>query len=199
LVLTDRAQTRGRPLVEVVRAAVEGGARGVVVREKDLPHRRRLALVSRLRPLVELLLLGVPPGPRVPSGLVDGVHLAAGAPVPAAHGGLVGRSCHDPGEVRRAGTEGCDYLTVSPVFETPSKPGYGPALGPDGLARLVREARVPVYALGGVTPELAAACVEAGAHGVAVMGAVMRAADPAATVAELVRALEATGEGVRGR
>jgi thiamine monophosphate synthase len=77
-----------------------------------------------------------------------------------------------------------DYVTLSPIFLTSSKPGYGPALGTHILS--VRASR-PIVALGGVDDAAkAAACREAGAAGVAVMGAVMRAADPAAVVKGLL-------------
>jgi len=76
--------------------------------------------------------------------------------------------------VRAAGEEGCDYVTLSPVFATASKPGYGPALGPHGLSALTVETATPVYALGGVHPPDVADCLAAGATGVAVMGPVMR-------------------------
>jgi thiamine-phosphate pyrophosphorylase len=184
LVLTDRRQAR-RPLADTVAAAVEGGARAVVLREKDLPRARRAALAERLRAIL------VPAGGRLivagtdPLG-GDAVHLAAADPVPAvAH---IGRSCHDAGELARASTvDAVDYVTLSPVFPSASKPGYGPVLGTDGLRALVAGTPVKVFALGGVTTgEQAAACRAAGAVGVAVMGVVMRAADPAAVVRELL-------------
>jgi thiamine-phosphate pyrophosphorylase len=76
------------------------------------------------------------------------------------------------------------------VFATDSKPGYGPALGLDGLAAGRRAVPgLPVVALGGVEPGRARACVEAGAAGVALMGAVMRAGDPAAVVRSVVEEL----------
>lgn len=100
--------------------------------------------------------------------------------------GLVGRSCHDAEGVRRAVAEGLDYVTLSPFAATRSKPGYGPAL-PE--AAYVRHG-LPVLALGGITVANATRAIDAGAHGVAVMGEVMRSADPAATV---VRLLEVTG------
>ena len=185
ILFTDRGQAV-RPLVDVVGAAVEGGARLVVLREKDLPDGRRVGLARQLRELVasaggRVLCAGRRPGP-------DGQHLAAADLFPDARpDGLVGRSCHDDGELVRAADEGADYATLSPVFPTSSKPGYGPALGAGVFAR---PAPLPVYALGGVnTPERAYACVAAGAAGVAVMGAVMRAADPASLVADLVSAV----------
>ncbi|MGY1855728.1 thiamine phosphate synthase [Modestobacter sp. SYSU DS0290] len=170
LVLTDRHQCAG-PLVGTVALAVAAGARAVVLREKDLPEpeRDRLAdeLAAVLAPVGGLLV-------RAGSTGRDAVHLAAADPFPEPRPALVGRSCHDAAEVAQAADEGCDWVFVSPVNPTPSKPGYGPALGLTGLARLSTGAP-PVYALGGITPGDVAGCLAAGAHGVAVMGAVMRA------------------------
>jgi thiamine-phosphate pyrophosphorylase len=107
----------------------------------------------------------------------------------------VGRSCHDASDVDRATAEGVDYLTVSPVFATASKPGYGPPLGLGRLAALCRRTTVGVYALGGVTAGNVAACRTAGAAGVAVMGEVMRAQDPARAVADILRRVETADTG----
>lgn len=184
LVLTDRSQA-ARPLLEVLRAAVDAGARTVVVREKDLPTAQRLALAEAARPLLDAVggtvILAGGPGTRV--------HLAAADPLPVPRPGLVGRSCHDASELDRAEEEGVDYVTCSPVFASASKPGYGPALGPAGLGALCRRTPVPVYALGGVTARTAGECRAAGAAGVAVMGEVMRAADPRRVVTELLAAV----------
>ena len=179
LVLTDRAQCAG-PLEEVLTAVVAAGARGVVLREKDLPDGERDRLASWLADL-----LGPVGGVVVRAGAAggaDAVHLSATEPFPCPRPALVGRSCHSAGELARARAEGCDYAFLSPVFPTPSKPGYGPALGVAGLAALVA-AGPPVYALGGVRPEHVRDCMAAGAAGIAVMGPVMR--DPALTGAYL--------------
>lgn len=187
LVLTDRRQA-SRPLRDVVAAALEAGARAVVLREKDLPYDERARLADDLARLVcsvggSLLVAG-------PQGYGWGVHLGAGDPVPAPRPRLVGRSCHDVAEVTRAGEQGCDYVTVSPVHPSPSKPGYGPALGAAGLAALAQApAAPPVYALGGITVANAADALAAGAAGVAMMGAVMRAARPDRAVAAVLAAL----------
>lgn len=187
LVLTDGHDCGGRPLVEVVAAAVDGGARGVLLREKHLPRPERLALASELARMLEAVggFLLVASDPTIPAG---GVHLAAADPFPVPRRGvdlLVGRSCHSRADVSRAAGEGCDYATLSPIHLTASKPGYGPALGDAALRGLP----LPTWALGGVQPANAAACVAAGASGVAVMGAVMRAPDPAKTVGRLLEAL----------
>ena len=185
LVLTDRTRTGGRRLVDVVRAAVDGGADCVVLREKDVPRAQRVALAEELRSFVPTLLVASDPAIEG-----DGVHLAARDPFwcrPARHSQganvkVVGRSCHSPSDLVAAAREGCDYATLSPIFASASKPGYGPALGVDAL----RASPLPVYALGGVDAANARACIEAGAAGVAAMGYVMRADDPASAVRELL-------------
>ncbi|RBY88834.1 thiamine phosphate synthase [Blastococcus sp. TF02A-26] len=186
LVLTDRTQA-GAPLPEVVAAAVAAGARAVVLRDKDLPLPERAALAEELAAILDPV-----GGLLVWAGLAGSagrgaVHLSAADAFPAVRPALVGRSCHDASEIARAAAEGCDWVFVSPVNATASKPGHGPALGAPGLARLVPGAP-PVYALGGITPADTAGCLRAGAVGIAVMGPVMR--DPA-LVAEHLAALSA--------
>jgi thiamine monophosphate synthase len=170
VVVTDRLQAR-RPLLDVVAAAYAGGARTFLLREKDLPRPERLALARGMRELgCEVIAAGVDP--------LDGdaVHLSAADPVPPV--GFVGRSCHSPAEMDALTVEA--YCTLSPIFPTVSKPGYGPALGIGVL-------RPGAVALGGIeSAEKAKACWDAGASGVAVMGAVMRAEDPASVVKGLL-------------
>lgn len=122
----------------------------------------------------------------------DGVHLpAAGLSVAEARKRVprmvIGASCHDEREV--AAAEGADWLLVSPVFPTPSKPGAA-GLGPEGLAALVRSARAPVYALGGITRENAGAALAAGAIGVAAIRGLQGEDGP-----RLLRAVEAAVAG----
>jgi thiamine-phosphate pyrophosphorylase len=179
VVVTDRRQASA-PLPELVAGAVDGGARWVLLREKDLPRPERAELAARLRevltPAGGRLIVA---GPNPLGG--DAVHLSAADPLVRA--GLVGRSCHDPAELARLATE--DYVTLSPVFASPSKPGYEP-MGLDRFKQLCATAGRPVLALGGIeTPAQAAACLEAGAAGIAVMGAVMRAPDVRAFIAAL--------------
>lgn len=188
LVLTDRAQCEaaGRTLVDTVAAAVHGGAPAILLREKDLPGPERHELARALAEVTAAhgarLLVASDRDLAVEVGAA-GVHLASEDPLPDTEGLLLGRSCHDATEVVGARDGGVDYMTVSPVAPTSSKPGYGPALGTVGVAALATAAApVPVLGLGGVTPEDTRAVLDAGAHGVAVMGAVMRAADPSDVV-----------------
>ena len=169
LVVTDRAQAVG-PLPDVVADAVAAGVRAVVLRDRDLPDDERTALAADLRAVLDPV-----GGLLVAAGTVgsDAVHLAAADPFPRPRPALVGRSCHSVAELVQARAEGCDWAFLSPVFPTASKPGYGPALGVEGFARL-QPLGPPAYALGGVGPGDVPALLAAGAAGVAVMGPVMR-------------------------
>lgn len=195
VVLTDRRQSAaaGRRLVDTVAAAVDAGAPAVLFREKDLAADDRRALATEVAAVVRhagarLVVAGDPALAEAVGA--SGLHLAASDLMPGSTPPLVGRSCHDRDEAIRARGENVDYVTASPVAATRSKPGYGPALGIEGLAAIVRAAgELPVLALGGVAPTDVADLCAAGAHGVAVMGAVMRADDPSTTVRDLLRHL----------
>ncbi|MDG4806237.1 thiamine phosphate synthase [Micromonospora sp. WMMD1120] len=187
VLLTDRLVARDR-LDRVVAGAVAGGVRWVVLREKDLPPPERAALAADLRAiLADVGGTLIVAGPDPLGG--DAVHLPAAGPYPPPSHPLVGRSCHDRAELGRLTTE--HYATISPIHHTRTKPGYGPPLGVAGLRELVGVSPVPVLALGGIeTPEHVITCVQAGAVGVAVLGALMRAEDPSATAANLVSAFQ---------
>ena len=197
LVITDRESAAGRDIGEIAAAAFRGGCRWIMVREKDLDT---LALV-RLAARVVLAAQGCGATVLV-NGDVDavlaaeahGVHLPQGRSVAHARERLtgfkmIGVSTHSLAEARAAEAAGADYVTLSPVFETASKPGYGPALGTATLGEVAGAVSVPVLALGGVMRANAAECLATGAAGVAVMGAVMWAKSPEAAVRDLLAAL----------
>lgn len=183
VVLTDRRMA-ARPLLDVVRATVDGGARWVVLRDRDLRYGERRALADALREML-------PPGQLIVAGPDplggDVVHLDNGESFP--RGSLsrlrIGRSCHNADEVHRLSIE--DYATLSPVYLTETRPGYGPALTPSGAAGF--NPPVPWLAMGGiVSAERVRECAAAGAAGVAVLGAIMRSGDPAQVTRDLVDA-----------
>lgn len=104
-------------------------------------------------------------------------------------GPWVGASVHGPARAREAEQEGADYVVVGTVFATrshPERPGGGLGL----LGRTREASRLPVLAIGGITPERVAAVRGAGAHGVAVLGGVWNARDPAGAVGVYLEALE---------
>ena len=106
----------------------------------------------------------------------DGVHLGQGdegAGRAREAGLLLGRSVTAADQV--AGLD-ADYLGAGPVWETPSKPDADPAIGLDGLSEICGAITIPVVAIGGIEARNAAACIEAGATGVAVIRAARDAA-----------------------
>ncbi len=194
LLVTDRRGTGGRDLVDVVAAALDAGLPAVQLREKDLPGRALLALAERLRAATArtdaLLLVNDRVDVALAAG-ADGVHLGGGSmPVDDARrllpaDALVGVSTHAADEVRATTA---DYAVFGPVRATPSKASFGP---PQGIERLraATAAAVPVLAIGGIEPGDVPAMRAAGAHGVAVIRAILAAADPAAATRALLKGL----------
>jgi thiamine-phosphate pyrophosphorylase len=198
LVITDRRQTK-LPLLTIIEAALAAGCRWISLREKDLTAPEQAAFARQLLPAARrvgacMTLHGAP-------GLakecqLDGVHLPAdGNPVSARRAlgpsKLIGMSIHSVAEARVVDPTILDYAIVGPAFETKSKPGYGPALG-GALGEVARACPVPLLALGGIDPLRASEVLALGMAGVAVMGGVMRAADPGAEVKALLAALSAS-------
>ena len=179
-------------------AALRGGLPGLLVREPQWSDREVLRCVEALRASSDELWIAVH----------DRVHLARHEAVDAVHLGfrsltpaearallpadtLVGFSSHAADEP--SAWEGADYRFFGPVRETPSKEGLLEPTGLEGLAATCAADDVPVFALGGLLPEHATDCVEAGAHGAAALASVLYAAEPTNAAAEWVRELERAG------
>lgn len=195
LLITDRHQA-ALPLPELAGRAFAAGLRWLSLRDKDLPATERAALArtlaERARPWGATVTVHGDPGLALACGAA-GVHLPDGGDAAAARALLgprarIGVSAHDAAGIARAAAQGADYVTLSPVFPSPGKPGYGPPLGLDGFARLAADAPLPVLALGGIDAGNAASVLAAGAAGVAVMGALLRA-DTGVATAQLLGAL----------
>jgi thiamine-phosphate pyrophosphorylase len=200
LAVTDR-HGHPRPLVETVQAILDGGGRWIWFRDRDLEPDARKHLGARMAECVHaanaILTIGGDVALARALG-ADGVHLGGGSgseAIAAARselGGaaLIGVSAHTPREAAAAARAGADYVTLSPIYATASKPGYGPSLGLTGLADSLG-AGLPVVALGGLGPEAVGSCRAAGAAGIAIMGGLMRAADPADATRTLLKAWSA--------
>jgi thiamine-phosphate pyrophosphorylase len=196
LLVTDRAQAR-LPLTEVIERACAGDCRWVSLREKDLPADEQIALAGKLKPIAErcgarLMLHGT--AGLAQAARVDGVHLPAHGDAAAARAllgprALIGISIHSAAEAAALDPAAVDYAIAGPMFPTASKPGYGPALGPAGLAAICRAAVVPVLAIGGVEADNVPTVIAAGAAGIAVMGSVMRAENPTKLTKNLLAAI----------
>jgi len=206
LVVTDRRQARwGLP--EIVGAALNAGCRWISLREKDLPDDEQVPLVRLLLPLTRrhgasLTLHGEASLAKLAGA--DGVHLSSGSDPIAARAllgadKLVGVSIHTVTEVEAIDPAVVDYALAGPTFETVSKPGYGPEIGRKGLTEMARVCPVPLLAIGGINTLRVAEVLAAGCAGVAVMGGVMRAADPGNEVGALVATLQGSAAASRAR
>jgi thiamine-phosphate pyrophosphorylase len=190
-VILDRAASAGRDLLEILDAAIAGGARMVQLREKTWPSGQLLPLAERLRTRCRRADVTFVMNDRVDLAVAleaDGVHLGQDDLPPRLArpllrpGMILGVSTHSVEQARRAQADGADYIAVGAMFPTRTKPDFelvGPA-----LVRAVRpEVRVPLVGIGGITPDNAGEVIRAGADGVAVISAVCGAADPAAAAA----------------
>jgi thiamine-phosphate pyrophosphorylase len=193
LVITDHHQARHS--IEAIADAVgQGGGRWLLLRDKDMEPTVRRSLVARVAEITRRhgMHLSVSRDVELAAEFGASVHLQSAANVSAARqrlgaGAVIGVSAHGRGDVAAAAAAGADYVTLSPIFLTSSKPGYGPALGIEAI-RPAAELGIPVLALGGVTADAVGSCLEAGGCGVAVMGEIMRSDDPRRTVATLLAA-----------
>ncbi len=152
------------------------------------------ALIERVRAVRPETLVSVNTRAEVARALGVGLHVGTRGPTPAEarreHPDiLLSYSAHTDSEAAAAAGHGADAVLFSPIFPTGSKPGHeGVGLG--ALAACCAAVpEVPVFALGGITPERAAACRAAGAYGVAVLSGILRSPDPAAATARYLDAL----------
>ncbi|MBI2956282.1 MAG: thiamine phosphate synthase [Acidobacteria bacterium] len=191
--ITDRQSLPGADVLPIIRQAIAAGVDLIQIRERDLETRALLALVeaavAAARGTVTLVLVN----DRLDVALAAG---AAGLHLPT-HGFpaaevrrrypklLLGVSCHNLDELRRAEDGGADFAVFGPVYETASKREYGPPLGVEKLAEAVQAVKIPVLALGGINLENAETCLKAGAAGLAAISLFQQSPDLPETVRRL--------------
>jgi thiamine-phosphate pyrophosphorylase len=202
LLVTDRQQTKGRPLVSVLSEALKAGSPAIQVRERDLSAKELLALAEEIQQLATPRRSRLIINDRLDIALSlpeAGVHLRSNSlptsvarQLLGAHR-LLGVSVHSVHEAVQREAEGADYVVLGPIFETPSKHMYGPPLGLSKLEDAARVVRVPIIGIGGVTATRAREMRTAGAFGVAVITAVLGAEDVEAATRMLLEAVTSTG------
>jgi thiamine-phosphate pyrophosphorylase len=188
--------TAGRPLTDVVAAAVRGGVTLVQLREKRATTRDLHARAAELKALLDPLGVPLIINDRVDVALaVDaaGIHVGQDDMPPDAARRLVGRdrivglSVSDAREATLADARTVDYVGIGPAFATGTKADAGMAIGPEGVRALRAQCAMPGVAIGGVTTANAAALTNAGIEGIAVVSAIAGAEDPKAAARELRR------------
>jgi thiamine-phosphate pyrophosphorylase len=186
-VITDRYIAGDHSILDVVRAAIRGGASVVQLREKTATTREMVELGQALHELTQQAGVPLIVNDRLDVALAveaEGVHLGHDDMPPAIARRLIGPdrilgvSPEALTEARQAERNGADYLGVGDVYGTPSKPDAGTPIGIEGLTEVVGAVSIPVVAIGGITPDNVGAVIEAGAAGVAVISAIVAAPDP---------------------
>ncbi|MGD9850395.1 MAG: thiamine phosphate synthase [Nitrospirales bacterium] len=188
--ITDRHQTAQRPLASVLTQALKNGARFIQVREKDLTTRDLCRLVQELDPIFSAHQAQWIINDRIDLALAlyaGGVHLRTSS-LPTAVARrllgpkrLIGVSTHSLEETKAAESEGADFVVLGPIYDTLSKRMYGDPLGLNILEEACRTSRIPIYAIGGVTPKRVPELCESGAYGVAVISSILQAENVART------------------
>jgi thiamine-phosphate pyrophosphorylase len=186
--ISDHAHARHSPL-QALPALAAAGLRALQVREKERSPLGQadyaLQLLHALGDRRDGLWLFLNDRADIALSLgLDGVHLRSDSlplerHAPALRDGLLyGVSTHSLAGARAAEAAGADFITFGPVYDTPSKAPYGPPVGLRPLEQVARAVRVPVFALGGITPARVRECLDAGAHGVSAISAVWNAPHP---------------------
>jgi thiamine-phosphate pyrophosphorylase len=192
--VTDRDLAGTRPLDELVWAAVRGGATVVQLREKECTTREFIQLAREIKEFLQSRGVPLIINDRVDVALAagaDGVHVGKSdmdyrdARRLMGDEGLVGLSVETPDQAERAEGLDADYLGVSPIFPTPTKTDTTTEWGIAGLARLRKQSRHRLVAIGGINAGNATPVLQAGADGIAVVSAICAAPDPEAAAREL--------------
>ena len=173
----------------------EAGVDGFQVRDKVATTRELVELTHVVQAAVRPYDATVVVDDRLDVALVTGAHgvhlgaedLPVGLATRVAPHVVVGSTCRDRASVERAATEGAAYAGFGPVFATSSKAGLPAPLGPEAVA--AASGVLPLVAIGGISVDRVAEVIDAGAHGIAVLGAIWREPDPVRAAKELVREL----------
>lgn len=206
LYLCCEARPRGEDPEPLLRAALRGGVDIVQLRDKSLPQREieRSALTFRRLCDTHSALFIVNDDPDLARVCnADGVHLGQeDTPVAEAREALgpdaiIGLSTHSNEQIAAAAEEPVDYISVGPIWETPTKEGR-PAVGLELISHGAASAPHPFFAIGGIDPSNAPEVVAAGARRLCVVRAIRDAEDPAAVAEELRRAFAPLGEAAPG-
>ena len=196
--VTDRNQTSGRDLLWVLEQALDGSVKAVQLREKDLPGKELFLLAEKICKLCQAYRAALFINDRVDVALaVDaaGVQLSKiSLPVVTARALLgpqkiIGVSTHALLEAKEAEQNGADFILFGPVYFTASKDVYGDPQGLPALKTIVDNVSLPVYAIGGITPENTEATKKIGVRGVALISAVVSAESPKKAAEQMLRKL----------
>ena len=179
LFITDRKLSRQK-LTNIVEEVYRTGVKAVQLREKDLPASELLKIARDIKKIAGRSLLLI--NDRLDIGLLskaNGVHspekgLSPHQILKFDPSLIAGKSVHSLHQAKIAEKSGFDYILFGPVFRTPAKVKYGSPLGLEELRKICLAVNIPVFAVGGISPDRVKKCLASGAYGVAVIRAIMR-------------------------
>ena len=180
--ITDRQLCAPRTLYDTIHDLLDVGVSAIQLREKDLSDAEYIKLAEPLCRLCHTYSAQLFINSRIEIAMevgANGLHLPGDSTsvqkvIEQTNGCfIIGSSVHTLTEAKQRETEGADFITYSPIYPTLSKPDYGPAVGVEKLRNVAEGVNIPVFALGGITPERVSECLNVGAYGVAVMSGVM--------------------------
>jgi thiamine-phosphate pyrophosphorylase len=182
----------------VLEQALDGGVKAIQLREKDLDGKQLFLLAERARSLCSRYGAALLINDRIDVARAvdaDGVQLGKTAlPIGVAREllgaqRLIGASTHSLEEATEAARCGADFVLFGPVYFTPTKAAYGAPQGIAALKKIVANISLPVYAIGGIKPDNVEPIMGTGAKGIALISAVLAAADPRAATATMQKLL----------
>jgi len=200
MLITDSGLFADTPsFLDAMESALYGGVRLVQLREKGLCSRDLLALARKLRDITGRHSARLFINERADIAKLikaDGLHLPVNAfSVSEARGlmgaeAFIGVSTHSVDEARAAEADGADYVTFSPIYDTPSKARYGAPLGLGPLPELTSRLTIPVYALGGITCQRVREVMDCGAWGIALISAILASKEICKSAKEITKELK---------
>jgi thiamine-phosphate pyrophosphorylase len=198
--ITDRKLFNAQcSLYLAIEDALKAGVKVIQLREKDLGPRDLLNMAYMMRDLTKQYNARLFINDRVDIALAvgaDGVHLGQNSmsarPVRKISGNklLIGVSTHGIDEAIEAEKDGADFITLGPIYQTPSKLKYGNPIGIDTLRKVKSKVSIPVLAIGGIKVDKVKEVTEVGADGIALISAILTAENIKETTEEFMRLLK---------
>jgi thiamine-phosphate pyrophosphorylase len=197
--VTDRSLSLNRPIEEVVESAVKGGVTMVQLREKEISSKEFYQLAVKLKQCLQPYRVPLIINDRLDIALAadaDGLHIGqSDLPYPIARkllgkDKIIGLSVENMEDTKEANNWDVDYIGISPVFNTPTKTDTAQALGLEGIQNIMSISKHPSVGIGGINASNTKDIINAGANGIAIVSAIMSAANPQKIAEELIKIIK---------
>ena len=198
-VIIDRRTIKNKSLFQVVRETIEGGAIAIQLREKEMESRDLYHFASSLKKVAKKRKVLFIVNDRIDIAQAvdaDGVHLGQeDLPIKIARkllgrNKIIGATVRNLPQALKAQREGADYVSLGPIFSTRTKKNLPLPRGLKAITRIKKKIKIPLIAIGGIDRDNVAKVMRAGADGVAVASAVVKAKNIRKATQELLRRIK---------